>query len=296
MRILSISGGGFQALYGVHLLAQLESKHGPAANQFHLCVGTSAGAIVAAAVACGVSMDDLHHGFITRGVQAFKPRHPGWGRDLLRRFRVAKYAPEPLAALVADIAGDRTFADLPTPLAVTATRLHDGAAVLFSARTHPDVLVREAVMASAAAPTMFPAAPVDGDLYTDGGLFANAPDLLGITLARHTTALDDISLLSLGSMNGCPPLHEPLTADMGVIDWLRGNRIFRTITGAQADMTARLASEWLDGRYTRIDADPNAPGATDVGLDRTHPSAITAIGAAAKRSAPELDAWMRRNL
>lgn len=295
MRILSLSGGGFQALYGVHLLARLEERCGPLHRHFSRFVGTSAGAIVAAAAACEIPMATLKEGFITRGAAAFQPRHPGWGRDLLRRFRVAKYDPKPLGLLVAEIAGDHTFADLRHPLAVTATRLHDGAAVLFEPAAHPHIRVQDAVMASAAAPTMFPAVPVDGHLYTDGGVFANAPDLLAITHAIRAHPLDAIQMLSLGSMNGCPPLQEPASADMGVLDWMRGNRIFRTMTGAQAHMTAQLASDWLGDRYTRIDADPAGVGADAVGLDKATPEAIAAIEAAATASFPALDAWIARH-
>ena len=63
MKILSISGGGFQALYNVILLEELEKLAGPVKNSFDLFCGTSAGAIVAAAGARGMPMADLRAGF-----------------------------------------------------------------------------------------------------------------------------------------------------------------------------------------------------------------------------------------
>ena len=62
MKILSISGGGFQALYNVILLEELEKLAGPVKNSFDLFCGTSAGAIVAAAGARGMPMADLRAG------------------------------------------------------------------------------------------------------------------------------------------------------------------------------------------------------------------------------------------
>lgn len=115
-------------------------------------------------------------------------------------FGRARYLAGPLAALVGKIAGAASFADLDVPLAVTAVRLHDGAAVIFSNKTFPEVKLRGAVMASAAAPTMFPAVPINGQLPADGAIFANAPDLLAMELAlRGGARADEISVLSLRS-------------------------------------------------------------------------------------------------
>lgn len=149
-------------------------------------------------------------------------------------------------------------------------------------------------MASTAAPTMFPAVRVDGALHADGAIFANAPDMLALDLAlRAGLPAEEISMLSIGSMNACPPLGEPVDADMGVIEWLRGNRIFRTMIGAQAELTARLMSGLLGDRYTRIDADPGFPLRNDVALDKADAKAIAAAQLAAGMSLPRLAAWLQ---
>lgn len=296
MHVLAISGGGFQAFYGVLLLARLEEQVGPLADRFGFFCGTSAGAIVASAAACRMPMATLVEGFAARGAQAFQAQRTGWGRDLFRRFHTAKYDSEPLSVLVREICGDRTFADLPRTLAVTATRLDDGAAILFDSQSYPDVSVHDGVMASAAAPTMFPAVFVGGQLYADGALFANAPDLLAFerTHTWHHQRRQDITMLSIGSMNNSPPLTEPLDPDMGVLGWIRGNRIFRTMVGAQADMTARLAHGLMGERYTRIDADPTIAGREHIGLDKATPASVAAITRAAEASYPEVDAWAQQ--
>jgi patatin-like phospholipase/acyl hydrolase len=292
MKILSISGGGFQALYNVILLEELEKLTGPVKDSFDLFCGTSAGAIVAAAAATGMPMAELRAGFEERGAEAFRRRSIAGPRDLWRLWGRSRYMAAPLEALVGEIVGEVRFAELEVLLAVTTVRLHDGAAVVFSNQTSPDVKSRDAVMASAAAPTMFPAVAVDGRLHADGAIFANAPDLLAMELALRTEArTDEISMLSLGSMNACPPLGEPRDADMGVLDWLRGNRIFRTMIGAQAEVTGRLMSGLLGERYTRIDADPGFPMRSDVALDKADSKAIEAARVAASLSLPALEAW-----
>ena len=147
-------------------------------------------------------------------------------------------------------------------------------------------------MASAAAPSMFPAVSIKGELHADGAIIANAPDLLALELALRAGAnADEVSMLSLGSMNACPPLGEPADPDMGVLDWLRGNRIFRTMIGAQAEVTSRLMSGLLGERYTRIDADPGFPLRSDVALDKADAKAIAAARMAASLSLPELESW-----
>nr|WP_242690476.1 patatin-like phospholipase family protein [Paracoccus fontiphilus] len=292
MKVLSISGGGFQALYGVLILEELEARQGPLKHAFDIFCGSSAGAIVATAAATGVPMSELRDGFIQRGAEAFRRRRIVNPRNLLRLFSAARYETAPLAALIGELAGEARFRDLERTLAVTATRLNDGAAVLFEPRSHGDVLIREAVMASTAAPTMFPAVPVGGVLHADGGIFANAPDLLALELALRSGAdAAKVSMLSLGSMNACPPLGEPVDPDMGVLDWLRGNRIFRTMIGAQAQVTSRMMKGLLGDRYLRIDADPNFPLRSDVALDKADGKAVAAAIMAANLSMPELDAW-----
>lgn len=292
MRILSISGGGFQALYGVILLEELEARQGPLKDGFDLFCGSSAGAIVATAAAMGVPMSQLKEGFVTRGAEAFRRQSAVDPRNLLRMFSAARYQSAPLAQLVRELAGEVALGDLDRILAVTATRLRDGAGILFEPKDHPDVLVREAVMASTAAPTMFPAVPVKGELHADGAIFANAPDLLALELALRRGAMPaSVSMLSLGSMNASPPLGEPRGPDMGVLDWIRGNRIFRTMIGAQAQMTARLMEGFLGERYLRIDADPDFPLRHEVALDKADSRAVEAAMMAAALSMPLLDVW-----
>lgn len=292
MKILSISGGGFQALYGVLLLEALEETEGSLKDGFDLVCGSSAGAIVATAAATGFPMTDLRRNFIARGAEAFHRRRISIPRNLLRAFSAARYETAPLARLIEELAGDARFGDLDRLLAVTATRLYDGAAILFEPHSHGNILVREAVLASTAAPTMFPAIPVDGVLHADGAIFANAPDLLALELAlRKGADASEVAMLSLGSMNACPPLGEPQDPDMGVLDWLRGNRIFRTMIGAQAQVTARMMKGLLGSRYLRIDADPDFLLRGDVALDKADQRAVEAAMMAADMSMSELDGW-----
>ena len=296
MRILALSGGGFQALYTVRLLERLERENGPLLGVFDRFCGTSAGAIVASAAACGIPMSELAEGFVERGALAFRPRRGLWGRDLWLRFSTAKYNSAPLAALITEAVGIRTMGEMEGRLAVTATRLRDGTPLLFTSTTHPRERVRRLVLASAAAPTMFPAVRVAGDLYTDGALFANAPDLLALDWAAREApeGLAECRMLSIGAMNRLPPLTEPEDPDMGVLDWLRGNRVFRTMMGAQAVMTEHLAQGLMGERYTRIDAPTDFALRHAVALDRADDLAIEAARMAASISAPALNAWMMR--
>lgn len=56
-------------------------------------------------------------------------------------------------------------------------------------------------LAHSAAPTFFPLRKIRGELFADGGLYANSPDHLALHEAEHflEERLEDISVLSIGT-------------------------------------------------------------------------------------------------
>ena len=173
-----LSGGGSRgALEAGALLALLEAGVEP-----DLLVGTSAGAMNAAFLATDPSLRGARRlaelwSTVERG-QIFPDNDfllyltMAWrflrGKDgllssaRLRRFAASQLPPE-----------DRKFGDLSVPLYVTAADLNHG--VLYLWGENPDGDLIDAVMASAALPTLFPPEQVAGLQLVDGGVVANVP-------------------------------------------------------------------------------------------------------------------------
>lgn len=302
MRILSLSGGGFQDFYTSLCLCRYEEMNGPLSGDFDLFVGTSAGSMLAAAAALGMPMSEVSEVFRKEGARIFSDRPAPSGaaalaRDVARYVAKSKYDGNRLKSVISGFCGDIRMGDVPSNLLIPAVRLMDGEPVLFSNLSHPDLKLSDAVIASAAAPMIFPAHAIDGELYADGAIFSNTPDVLAIDHAVHALGadVDEVSMLSFGAMSSSPPLREPESPNMGILGWLQENRIFRTIISSQMRMAERMARNALGDRYFRIDADPDFPGKSKVGLDVADASAIAAAREAALSSYPLIDEIALKN-
>lgn len=296
MRVLSLSGGGFQGLFSALCLNHLEQETGQPLNKmFDMFAGTSVGAITATAGAVGMPMSKVVDIFEKQGVKIFSGRpapvtSTAIARDFMRYVNKAKYDGGELNRVISAYCGGMKMGDLDTPLLITAVRLHDGEPVVFTRETHPDVLISDAVMASAAAPMMFPPVMVNGSLHADGGLFANCPDHLALAYAKGGLGADvsDVRMLSVGAMNKCPPLTEPTSPNMGVMGWLSENRIFRTIISSQAIMAESMVRAEIGQNYMRVDACSEGPGRAHVGLDVADEKSVKAIQIAAESCYDEI--------
>ena len=101
-RILSLDGGGAKGFYSLGVLKELEAMVGrPLYQCFDLIFGTSTGGIIAALLALGHSVDNIH--------ALYKEHVPA----IMRR-RTARGKSEALAHLARTVFADRSFADVKT--------------------------------------------------------------------------------------------------------------------------------------------------------------------------------------
>src|SRR5438445_5766353 len=109
-RVLSLDGGGAKGFYTLGVLKEIEAMVGrPLSQCFDLIFGTSTGGIIAALLALGYQVDDIH--------VLYKEHVPA----IMRR-RNPRGKSEALSHLAQTIFGDRTFADAKTGLGIAATR------------------------------------------------------------------------------------------------------------------------------------------------------------------------------
>jgi len=130
-RILALDGGGLRGVLTLGMLREIETllreRFGgdPAfrlADYFDLIAGTSTGAIIAAALSLGMSVDEVHQHYLALGNVVFK-------RSLLRFGAVrAKYDADDVRKALKGVLGDRLMnsPDFRTGLMVMTKRLDTG--------------------------------------------------------------------------------------------------------------------------------------------------------------------------
>ncbi len=172
---LVLGGGGLKGFAHIGLLRAFEERGIKPA----LVAGTSIGALIAAAYASGMPVDDMER----RALALTK-------KDLFRIDRLhmvtkrmlspSLYLPGPLDALVRDIVPRVTFRDLKIPLLINTVDLERGAQVIWGLPGMQDVLVSDAVYASCALPGFFPPRVIAGRTCVDGGVMDNLPNAIAV--------------------------------------------------------------------------------------------------------------------
>ena len=171
LRIGVVLGGG--ALKGMAHVGALRALH-VAGIQPSLYAGTSIGAMIAAAAACGRSIEDLtDRARRFRRRDLFRINHMGMIME--RMLSRSIYLEEPLRELTEEVVQPGTFADFKTPLLVTAVDLERGTPLVYGTPGLQNVSVREAVYASCALPGFFPPGIVGNRICVDGGTTDNLP-------------------------------------------------------------------------------------------------------------------------
>ena len=238
MRILSIDGGGYLGLATAAFIDGVERHFKTTLHdEFELFCGTSTGAIIALAIASGMSGRDIVDMYKALGEKVFKARRdvPLYARRFPRLFR-AKYALEPLQAALDSAWGTRTLGDLLASgkkVLITSYSVSAGQARIFKTdhssqlSLHNRYRVADVALASAAAPTYFPLAcvvdPATGlpEMFCDGGVVANHPALLGFAEAvfELKIAPRDVKVLSVSTPR--TDLAAPSTGsfDRGLYGW-----------------------------------------------------------------------------
>ena len=159
---LALGGGGARGLAHIGVLKVLERAHVPV----DYISGTSIGAIIGAAYAAGMSLEEIESLALrisSRREQIRLIDLKLTGNGLLKGTRLYRQFSSMLGEGL-------TFADLKIPLVVQAVDLITGREV-----TLIEGLVADAIRASMSVPGVFEPAPIGGMLLADGGLLNNVP-------------------------------------------------------------------------------------------------------------------------
>jgi len=228
-RILSLDGGGAKGFYTLGVLREIEAMMlgQPLCEHFDLIFGTSTGGIIAALLALGHKVDDIH--------TLYKDHVP-----TVMRHRDRAGRSKALAELAKTVFGDHKFTDVKTGVGIVATHWELEKPMIFKgsvAQAHGrratfvpgfGCTIADAVVASCSAYPFFTkhlVTTADGKEIEliDGGYCANNPTLYAIADAVKALekSASDLRVVSLGvGMDMLTPgvsfIQKPFTAaDLG---------------------------------------------------------------------------------
>ena len=204
-RILSLDGGGAKGFYTLGVLKEIEGMlNCPLYKRFDLVFGTSTGAIIAALIALGCDVDEIHALYKQHVPSVMAKKNP--------RTRT-----KALAELGMEVFGDKTFNDIKTGVGIVTTKwviespmIFKGSVSQAHGRTGTfkpgfGVSIADAVQASCSAYPFFDRKVVttaSGDKVEliDGGYCANNPTLYAIAdaVSALKKARDDIRVVNIG--------------------------------------------------------------------------------------------------
>lgn len=308
-RILSLSGGGFRGLYTAEVLTWLESALGRPLHQcFDLIAGTSIGGILAIGITKGHPAADLREALAKHGPLIFGHDRPARskikkGKEIVDNIPAPKYRQEPLrTAIEAMIGQDASWKHLKTNLLVPAVSLLSGGPQFFRsydiAPDLHDVTLVDVAVATAAAPTYFPTAKVGNRPYVDGGLIANAPDLVAIIDAEKLLGIprSRIHLAAIGTTH--PQQGEAIVESdsRGLADWDYGRKVVDLTLASQEKLARELAERLLGNRrYWLLDTAQSKEQEAELALDCASPQASSLLSALAAQTVDlaRPPAWLR---
>jgi patatin-like phospholipase/acyl hydrolase len=218
VRVLSVDGGGYLGLATAAFIRGIEHHFGLSFHEkFDLFCGTSTGAIIALALATGMSGAEVVELYKSFGPSVF-PYQTRFRRYLNRTkgFLLARYDNAPLTTILQDRFGDMTLGDLyarSKMALITAFNVTTGTPRIFKTdhsqnlSRDGDLKLRDIALASSAAPIFLPLVRVTNpreditETFCDGGVVANHPALLGYVEALTELAIppDRLRLLSIST-------------------------------------------------------------------------------------------------
>lgn len=272
-QVLALDGGGIRGIFTAALLDRLEAITGRRVlDHFDLIVGTSTGGIIALALAAGYTPAEILEVYVKEMRAVFPGPQPV--RRALQLYR-SKYSPKGLQRISQQLFGDRVLGVSPVPLVITSFDIGENGVHLFKTphatrlRRDHTIPMWHVAMATAAAPTYFPAFPLPDDesRLIDGGVWANNPALVGVTeaVSMFGQPLDTIKVLSVGTTSSTAARHRRLDRG-GLFQWLRSPNVVEVLMSGQSAAAFNQVQHLVgNGRAHRLD--PEAPGGL-VRLDR----------------------------
>lgn len=154
---LALGGGGVRGFVHLGVLKALQEQ----GISYDIISGTSAGSLAGVFLATGMAPDAIHELLKAKDIFGYSRFH--WPKDGLFKLNG-------LREVIEKNIKTEYIEDLPTPLMVTTTNLNKGCVEYMSQGK-----ISEVVLASASVPFLFAPIDINGEKYSDGGIFDNLP-------------------------------------------------------------------------------------------------------------------------
>lgn len=265
-KILTLDGGGIKGLYSASILAELENHFGNStSSKFDLICGTSTGAIIACALASGLSASTIKDVFEQYGPIIFWKN--SWFSKIKQLLLTSKYPDTNLKHTLKKVLKEKTFNDAHNFLCIPSYNVTTGQPYIFKTN-HADGLNRdgdiflwEAALASCSAPTYFPVYKSDyltGHKFVDGGVWANNPALVALVEAKRyfvgeDKEFDNTILVSISNLDEVFSKFDIRPWRNSVLGWNTG--LIKLFLSAQIKSVENIMdhlTEALDVNYLRI--------------------------------------------
>lgn len=296
LRVLVLSGGGFRGVFTSRVLSRIEEAcRSPTKELFDVIIGTSTGALIGAAVCAGKTAADVERTYDEIGPSVFSlgpHRLQGTRFESVavlsrRLFLSEPYLTRRLRLAIQTVLGkevsEAPISGFSSKFVAVAVSYTHAQIVLFGAKAlglQDDIRLEDAILASAAAPTFFPPISLGEEIFIDGGLVANSPELVAIRLARAAGhRLRDVRILSVGTGSPDQSAAAERNRRRSAIEWLFSSRGLVQLTmAAQEHLASSFAAELLGEDYAKIDLAPNSLQADAIGqMDNATQSASNTL-------------------
>lgn len=265
VRILCIDGGGIRGVIPTHILHCIATRQGVCLDEsIDMIAGTSTGAIIAAAIACGYQPEKVERLYREHVEAVFTPRTSFMPTKFIQSCVNSIYTSELLQEILDEYFGDRRLGDVKIPLLLPVTDIGRGEVHVFKSDyttdSNPDldVKVSVAVLASCASPIFFCPMKVGDALISDGGLWAYNPALLASLEASRQLGADiaDLRVLSLGTGRAKRYYNVEAKKRWGVVTGWEGGKLIEMLVALHANATLHYLNQVLQPeQILRIDFD-----------------------------------------
>lgn len=335
--VLALDGGGMRGLYSATLLQTLADRFArerdvqalDVGRGFDVIVGTSTGGILATALAAGVGMSAVQELYREWGPRIFSNPFPRAGSTLsrvrsagwiLRSWFSSANGNRSLRAALTNVFGDETIGQLydrrgirlcvpTTGLLRHSPRVFKTPHLQYKDRDNELSLV-DICMATSAAPAFLPLVSLGedspaGDAYSDGGLWANNPVLVGFIEGVAVSSPEQpIRILSVGTCSPTSGAGPVSRLDRGVRYWLQGVRLLTLTMDAQGQ-AAHYSAQLLAAEFGRLGKDvallrceESAPSSDQVALlelDSASKEALSLMEKLGKYDGDETYRWRQHS-
>jgi predicted acylesterase/phospholipase RssA len=267
--ILSIDGGGIRGLIPALVLERLERElrardpGATLASRFGLIAGTSTGGLIALGLAMPAAdgtepaispgeMIAIYEGDEARAIFDRPPLEDVPGVGAVSALIDPRYDLDNLRATLERRLGDRVLADALTGLLVPAYDMHRRTPRFFKPWNEEARSLRavDAGLATAAAPTYFPAHRFGDEALVDGGVFVNNPTVAATIEALKRTGgeplrPEDLLVVSIGTGQHELGFDSDEVAGWGALGWIAPReRSEPPLIGAMLDGQSDASDHW----------------------------------------------------